>query len=233
MGKSTPDRRGNFPAAPPWEPNLLLGLTRQQKDRVLKAAKTNNVRAKQTIVREEEPARRLFLVKKGRIKYVRETSKGEEVLISLLTPGYIFGVGAVIAWPERYIGTAHAAVDSELLSWNRETIRALTSAYPHLSQNVLRITLKAVAEYVERVVRLKTGTARERLAYALVRVCKRIGQVRQDGVAVTILNEELAGLADVSPFTVSRQLKEWERQGIVRKGRGQILVVAPGSLLTG
>lgn len=230
MSKSTRERV-NSPLLPPLEPKLFLGLTRQQKDRVVKAGKLKTVRAKQTFTRAGEPARRMFFLQRGRAKYVRETSRGEEILISWLTPGYVIGMGAMLTWPERYLGTAQTLSDCELLSWNRETIQSLAATYPVLSQNVLRITLKALAAHTDRLIRLATRTAKERLAHTLIRLCHRIGDVKQNAAEVAILNEELAGLADVSPFTVSRQLKEWERHGILEKGRGRILVRNPERLL--
>lgn len=230
MSKPTRER-ADGPLLPPLEPKLFLGLTRQQRDRVIKAGKSRSIRAKQTICRAGEPARRMFFLKHGRAKYVRETSRGEEVLISWLTPGYVVGMGALLSWPERYLGTAQTISDCELLSWSRETIQSLTAAYPLLSQNVLRITLKALAAYTDRLIRLATGTAKERLAHTLIRLCYRIGHVKQDAAEVAILNEELASLADVSPFTASRQLQEWERQGILEKRRGRIRVLVPERLL--
>jgi DNA-binding transcriptional regulator YhcF (GntR family) len=46
-----------------------------------------------------------------------------------------------------------------------------------------------------------------------------------------MLNEHLARMANVSPFTASRQLKDWERRGIIKKSRGKIVIVAPEALL--
>jgi DNA-binding transcriptional regulator YhcF (GntR family) len=45
------------------------------------------------------------------------------------------------------------------------------------------------------------------------------------------MNEDLASMANVSAFTASRQLKQWERQGIVKKQRGKVSVLSPESLL--
>jgi CRP-like cAMP-binding protein len=55
--------------------------------------------------------------------------------------------------------------------------------------------------------------------------------VRPEGVEVAITNEHLSNLADVSAFTASRQLKQWEREGILQKGRGKILIVSPESFV--
>ena len=59
-----------------------------------------------------------------------------------------------------------------------------------------------------------------------------IGQVTHDGVEMRVLNEDLAEGANVTLFTVSRCLRDWERAGILAKRRGKILLRKPELLLT-
>jgi len=48
---------------------------------------------------------------------------------------------------------------------------------------------------------------------------------------MNVWNEDLAEGANVTPFTVSRCLRGWERAGIVAKRRGKILLRKPELLL--
>jgi CRP-like cAMP-binding protein len=50
-------------------------------------------------------------------------------------------------------------------------------------------------------------------------------------VEVDIKNEDLASLADVSFFTVSRLMSNWDREGVVKKSRGKIVIRSPEKLL--
>ncbi len=52
------------------------------------------------------------------------------------------------------------------------------------------------------------------------------------GSSIEIRNEDLANLADIGFFTVSRLLKKWERLGAVAKSRGRVLIRCPEKLLT-
>jgi CRP-like cAMP-binding protein len=51
------------------------------------------------------------------------------------------------------------------------------------------------------------------------------------GVEVDVKNDDLASLADISPFTTSRLLNEWERRGAVQKARGKVLIRCPEKLI--
>jgi CRP-like cAMP-binding protein len=50
-------------------------------------------------------------------------------------------------------------------------------------------------------------------------------------VEVDIKNEDLASLADVSFFTATRILKSWDRNGVVDKSRGKVIIRSPEKLL--
>ena len=70
-----------------------------------------------------------------------------------------------------------------------------------------------------------------RLARALTILGIRAGIRNHLGVEIRIKNEQLASLADVSPFTASRLLKRWEREGMITKRRGLIHITCPEKLL--
>jgi CRP/FNR family transcriptional regulator, nitrogen oxide reductase regulator len=188
-------------------------------------------RADEVMFRTGDPATRFFLLKRGIAKYYRVSKTGEEVLLWWLAPDNVFGLGALLAEPVHYIGTAQAVDDCELLVWSRDRIRSLSTIYSLLAQNALQIILHYVALYTDRVVGLASGTAAERLAHVLIQLGGRIGEVRPQGVEVTIKNDDLARLANVSAFTASRQLNLWERQGILQKGRGKVSILSPEGLL--
>jgi CRP-like cAMP-binding protein len=80
---------------------------------------------------------------------------------------------------------------------------------------------------------LVTDTAEHRLAYTLTQLGTRTGHLLSDGLEVNVKNEDLASLADISLFTASRLLKNWERQGALEKNRGRVLIRCPEKLLEG
>ena len=74
-------------------------------------------------------------------------------------------------------------------------------------------------------------SAPQRLAQVLSQLATGMGHRVADGMELHIRNEDLANEAHVTIFTVSRQMREWQRQGLVRKGRGKVVVHKPDALL--
>jgi len=204
-----------------------------QEDRrvILQKAQQLFVAARDVIIRSGERASELFVLHNGRIKYTRVTEEGKELLLWLLTPGDVFGIATILNHPPGYLGNATAITDCNLIVWDESTILSLSNNYPELCRNALRITLDYLASYARRHGRLISEPAPQRLAYTLVQVAHRAGQVLPGGVEVEITNEQLGGLADVGLFTTSRLLGEWERSGMIRKERGRIQIEMPERLL--
>jgi CRP-like cAMP-binding protein len=57
-----------------------------------------------------------------------------------------------------------------------------------------------------------------------------IGQEVAGGIELDVTNEELAHAANITPYTTSRLVSEWQRSGAIRKYRGKILLCSPKRL---
>lgn len=215
----------------PASVRFFTGLEKGETSVILAAATRQKFRGGEIIARAEEPASHLFLVRDGCVDYFVLTDDGREILLRRLVSGNIFGVGAFLSQPIGYVGTSKAVHTSEVFVWEHSVIRQLAKAYPRLGENALRTVLRYVALFAERHIALVSKPAQERLAFALTSLGSRAGHMVSTGVEVNIKNADLASLADVSFFTASRFLQEWERKGAVEKSRGKVLIRSPEKLL--
>jgi CRP-like cAMP-binding protein len=84
--------------------------------------------------------------------------------------------------------------------------------------------------YVAAHAALTSQTARERLASVLFGLAKSVGQKVSGGVELDVTNEELANSANITQYTASRFMSEWQRSGAIRKRRGKIVLRSPERL---
>jgi CRP-like cAMP-binding protein len=215
----------------PASVRFFTGLEKSETSVILAAATRQKFRGGEIIARAAEPATRLFLIRDGCVDYFVLTDDGREILLRRLVSGNIFGVAAFLSEPMGYVGTSEAVHSTEVYVWEHAVIRELAKAHPRLSENALRTVLRYVALFAERHISLVSKPAQERLAFALTSLGSRAGRLVPTGVEVNIKNEDLASLADVSFFTASRFLQEWERKGAVQKSRGKVLIRSPEKLL--
>jgi len=211
--------------------HLLEGLPERDKRSILAEAHNNKYSEKSQLCAEGDAASHLFLMTKGQAKYYRLMKDGKQVILHWLQPGDTFGLATLLDNPLPYLGSAEAVSDCEVSSWSHATIQRFARQFPVLSCNALRIALLYISYQTDRHSGMISGTAKERLARALANLGTRNGNVNPGGVDLEITNEQLAALADVSPFTVSRLLNQWQREGSISKRRKALCIRSPEGLV--
>ena len=212
-------------------PALFRDLKAPEIDNIRSLATRKTFNRAEVIVNPEEPALQFFLLEAGTIDYSVTTSEGRELLLRRLISGDIFGVAAFLSQPVGYLGLARSVDHSRCLVWDHYMLRRLVRECPQLGDNALRIALSYVALYARRHIALVSNTAQERVASALASLASRTGHTMPTGIEVGIKNEDLAALADVNFFTVSRLLGQWTKNGTIVKTRGKVLICRPEHLL--
>jgi CRP-like cAMP-binding protein len=210
---------------------LFTGLEPSELRMIMAVATKRQFDASEVIIRHSEPGTRLFVIQTGNIDYQIVTGDGKSILLWRFVPGDVFGVAAFLSKPTGYLGTAKSVFRSEILIWEHKVVLQLAKTLPRLAENALRTALRYIALYTERHMRLVSGNAQERLAFALTSLGSRAGHALPTGLEIDIKNEDLASLADINFYTATRILKAWERKGAVEKSRGKVLIRCPEKLL--
>ena len=132
---------GSQPHARPTA-GLLGGLSEEDIANVFASSVQHKFTKGRTIIRSEEPAMHLYLIKTGSVNYYRVTPEGREILLIRLSAGDSFGLGTLLEKPIGYIGTAEAMHDTELYVWEHPWICRYVKEHPTLALNALRIGLE-------------------------------------------------------------------------------------------
>ena len=209
---------------------FLDGLAPLELQAVLAAARECHFHAGTVIASQGTPANSLFLLVKGRARLFVLTPGGDKIVLMWLPVGEIIGGAALQCRPSDYIVSTETVRDSTILVWDRPAIRRLAIRYPRLLDNALNTAAEFLAFYVATHVALTCHTAQQRLAAILVNLAQGIGHKVPTGVELDVTNEELAEAANVTHFTASRLISQWQRQEALVKTRGKILLRSPGKL---
>ena len=221
------------PIASSWtglRSRFLEGLAPNDLKVILAAAIQRRLPANSIVTNQGDPANHFFLLMKGRARSFYMTEGGRKILLHWLAPGEIFGGMSLLPNPSPYLVSTEMVKDSLVSVWDDATIRDLVARYPRLAVNALSTASEYLALCVATHVALTCYSARERLAEVLVNLTRAIGQEVPGGVELDVTNEELANAANITPFTASRLLSEWQRNGAVVKSRGKLLLRFPQRL---
>ena len=210
---------------------LFRGVSPSGLDESLRLATCRTYAENAVVAAQGNPADSLFLLVNGSARYFFITPAGQKVNLFWLTPGDIFGGASLLTEPSEFVVSTEVTTESVVLVWDRDVIRRLATLYPKLLENGLSIACDYLVWYLATHLSLVSHTARERLAHVLVSLAYGVGQRTPTGISVEITNEQLANTANMTPFTVSRLLSQWQRTGLILKDRGKILLAHPEQLL--
>jgi CRP-like cAMP-binding protein len=211
-------------------PRFFEGLAAAEIKTIISAAREQRYLANSVIVNQGHPADHLFLLAGGRARFFYVGPDGRKVNLMWLPRGEIFGGAALLPRASEYLVSTETVQQSSVLVWDRITIRDLVKRYPRLVDNVLLVTFDYLLMYRGIHVSMTCHSARQRLAQVVANLANGFGRRVSGGIELDVRNEELANEANVTPFTTSRLLSEWQRLGIVRKSRGRILLRSPERL---
>ena len=213
------------------KPRLFEGLDAPDIKTILAAATKQRFSAHSVIANQGYPAGHLFLLLTGRACRFFLTVDGQKIALLRVPAGEIFGEASLLARRANYLVSTEAVTDSSTLVWSRSTIRSLCERYPRLVENALLISFDYLVAYRAAHASLISNSAPQRLAQVLANLVDGIGEKVPGGVELDVRNEELANEAHISLFTASRLMSAWQREGILVKRRGKVLLRFPGRLL--
>ena len=211
-------------------PRFLEGVDAAEVKTILRAGTLQRFPARSVMTRQGYPAGHLFLLLTGRARRFFLTHDGQKIALLRVLSGDIFGEMVLLDRPANYLVSTETMTSSTALVWNRSTIRSLCERYPRLIQNSFSSSVDYLIYYRAAHVSLICNSAPQRLARILANLAEGIGHEVPGGVELDIRNEELANEANVSVFTASRLLSAWQREGILSKRRGKVLLRFPNRL---
>ena len=209
--------------------SLFRGLSSEILARIAALALQRSYPSGEVVFLQGDPGDALYGVVTGRIRISAGASDGREIFLNIMESGDTFGEIALLDGGLR-TAAATAIVPSELVSIRREHFLAVLEREPRLALELLRLCgerLRWTSGQAEDAALLH---APARLAKRLVSLGQLHGERTNDGIALRISQEELAGFLGLSRQVVNQYLQGWLAQGWVSLGRGVVTVRNEGAL---
>jgi CRP/FNR family transcriptional regulator, nitrogen oxide reductase regulator len=212
-------------------PKFFEGISPGDLSLILRAARLRRFQAHSVIANEGHRADKLFLILEGRARSFLTSPKGEKIVLFWIPPGDISGARTLLSKPVEYLLSTEAVTDVFALVWRRTDILSLSKQHLPLLENSLMIASDYVEVWSDLHLEATYHTASQRIARVLGSLAHGMGRKVAEGIELNVTNEELANETNVTIFTVSRLLSEWQRKGLLVKGRGRIVLHSPEELV--
>ena len=204
---------------------MFSGLPDGELRALAAVAREERIAARQFVFMEGEPSRWFCVVVSGRVKILRESRDGKEVVLELLGAGEPFGGVAVI---ERrpYPASAQATEPSVILKIPQESIVPVAERNASLVREMALMIGRRLRAAHDTVKSLATDPVEARLAAAMLRLAEREG-VNQGGHVLLDFRVTRQMLADMTGTTVETAIRifgRWMKDGITSDDRARLVI---------
>ncbi|WP_324672237.1 response regulator [Hymenobacter sp. GOD-10R] len=190
--------------------------------------KVHVVRKKQDIYVEGDEPTRLYFVKSGRVKTVKTTGAGKELITGIYNPGEFFGYMALLEQTP-YSDSAVAVDDSELVYIPKQDFLQLLTRNPEVGQHFIRLLAGRVSEREQQLLDMAYNSIRRRVADTLLRLHE---QADLASPTIQLSREDMAAMIGTASESLIRTLSEFKQAGYIEVTPKSIRVLQPEKLRT-
>ena len=205
---------------------FFAGLPQNDLEQINRLFRENGFSPNETICFAGDPAEYLFVVADGRVKLMRHSLSGKDVLLDMLTPGEFFGSLSTLG-DDLYPDTAEAQTQTCVLSIRRDDFRRILEKHPKVTLKVMDITATRLHEAQERVRQLSALPVEGRIANLLLVLSRKFGKPSSVGLLIQspLTRDDLAAMTGTTPETASRVMSQFQKDGLIHTGRKWVSII--------
>jgi CRP/FNR family cyclic AMP-dependent transcriptional regulator len=207
---------------------LFADLDDDELAHIAAVSRELSCRAGEILLNQGDTSGDLFSVIQGRLKVVSVASAGEEILLSVMGAGDVFGEIALLDQAPRS-ATVVAAETCRLLVVPQAAFRALLLQMPALALRLLALMARRVRRLSIRTEDNAALDVRARLAKALLDLAERFGIAGPGAssirITVRLSQKELGRMVGATREMVNKCLRGWVSRRIVTCTRGVVTMV--------
>ncbi len=182
---------------------------------------------RQVLFTRGEPRATVFILRTGMIKLMRQTTAGNDVIITLCGPGELVGFSGLSKSTTR-VASAQVVEAGEAFVIDDRDFRALMASRPTIALAVietLRWRMESVADSLTDVV---SEDVPNRIVRLLQRLAVGKGERRNGEWALDLrlTHQELANMIGARRQTVTTAINDLHRDGVLRRDQHRVVIPA-------
>lgn len=190
--------------------------------------KPHAVPRRQIVYAEGDEPTRLYFVQAGRVKIVKTTASGKELITGFYQAGEFFGYKALLEGTG-YHDSAVAVEDSTLFYIPADDFAQLLRN-PEVSQQLVRLLAGRKREREEQLLDMAYNSLRRRVANALLGLYEHTNAGEAADAFIQLSRDDLAAVVGIAPESLSRTLSEFRHDGLLEITSRGIKLLQPEKL---
>ena len=202
-----------------FRPSFLMGLSYDRQREVMEKAVWKSYAKGSYLFAEEEPVDGIFIILSGKVKLSTWDSDGKEQIIGIFSDSDTIWEG-VFMDGSKYPYNAVCLTDVECGKLFLKDLEGVMNE-PSVALRIIALLSRKLHDANERVLLLSTSSPKARLAGFLL---NRSRHTSSDTVVLQL--DDIAASIQLRPETVSRRIREMQREGLLEKvGQSSIRII--------
>lgn len=204
--------------------DLFAGMDDREMQSLVERTTMREVERGRVILRPDDQARMVYVIKEGRVKISRYSPEGKEQILALLEPGDVFGELSLVRSTEPV--QVEAFEDTLVCGMQSEDFLALIRRQPEVALQVMKILAERLRAAEEEIADLAFRDVPGRLASLLLRLAQAYGDVGPAGrrLALRLTHQDMAAMIGSTRETVTAILNRFRDDGLITVDRRQIVI---------
>lgn len=213
---------------------MIAALNRLLREKLIAGGsveKLGPVRRASVVFTCDSTADSVFFLDSGLIKIVKPGKQGKEVVVSIVSPGQIFGEQALTGGGLRNC-RAEVLKDGIVYEIPRRAFLEFCRAHPEVWQYVAELLIERSREYEQKIGMLCLNDVETRILYYLSSLSPVLGTPHSNGheYSLPLSQSDLASLIGATRETTSTTLNLLARRGLLKLGRRLLTVPSDEAL---
>ncbi len=183
-----------------------------------------------TLFRQGDPSDSLYVLVSGVIKLSLRTPEGEDILVSLISPGELFGITSLLPGMQRPF-RSEAFSDCWVGRLSADTLVSTLLGVPFADFSALMDgTVSRWFGLLHRYAHFQGLDLQHRLAFALLELAQKFGAQDSRGtlLILQLTHEDLADLVGASRQKVTEHMRTLERKALLQREGRRLIVSTQG-----
>jgi CRP/FNR family transcriptional regulator len=220
------DRRDILAALP-----VFAGLSERDWEKIADLFSERQYQKDDYIFLEGEAPEALYFVKTGKVKVLRHSTDGKDVVLRVCGPGGMLGTVGTFDGGG-YPGTAQVIEDCAVLVVARNDCLTLVNRYPVFALWVIADLGSRLRSSAEQIRSLAVERVEQRIARVLLKLAETAGTTTPEGrvIEMPLTRQDVADMTGTTVETAIRVMSKFRRAGLIRTRRGKVVLVDEGAL---
>lgn len=171
------------------------------------------------------------VVKEGKVKLVKHSGTGKDVILQMYTPGDMFGETYLFEH-KPYAASAQAMEPSAILKLPRKDFLLFFGRHPFVATEMIMELGRQLHEAHATIKSLAVDRVEQRIANILLKLAGKVGVEQKGGVLLNLsfTRQDLADMAGTTVETTIRVMSRFTKSKIIKSVNGKIFLLGPKAL---